>query len=80
MYNVPIFNRVKEKKMLLDIIIMHKKREGIIVKDLRGLEEILSDNESIKYKIIESNNEKLLIFCDCNTVPFFEYCTILFSS
>lgn len=46
--------------MLLDIIIMHKKRKGIIVKDLRGLEEILSGNESIKYKRIESNNKNIL--------------------
>ena len=46
--------------MLLDIIFMHKKREGIIVKDLRGLEEILSANESIKYKRIESNNKNIL--------------------
>ena len=46
--------------MLLDIIIMHKKRKEIIVKDLRGLEEILSANESIKYKRIESNNKNIL--------------------
>ena len=46
--------------MLLDIIIMHKKRNGIIVKDLKGLEEILSANESIKYKRIESNNKNIL--------------------
>lgn len=46
--------------MLLDIIIMHKKRKGIIVKDLRGLEEILSGNNSIKYKRIESNNKNIL--------------------
>lgn len=46
--------------MLLDIIIMHKRRKGIIVKDLRGLEEILSGSNSIKYKIIESNNENIL--------------------
>ena len=46
--------------MLLDIIIMHKKRKGIIVKDLRGLEEILSGNNSIKYKKIESNNKNIL--------------------
>ena len=46
--------------MLLDIIFMHKKREGIIVKDLRGLEEILSANNSIKYKRIESNNKNIL--------------------
>ena len=46
--------------MLLDIIIMHKKRKGIILKDLRGLEEILSGNDSIKYKRIESNNKNIL--------------------
>ena len=46
--------------MLLDIIIMHKKRKGIIVKDLRGLEKLLSGNNSIKYKIIESNNKNIL--------------------
>ncbi len=46
--------------MLLDIIIMHKKRKGIIVKDLKGLEEILSGNNSIKYKRIESNNKNIL--------------------
>ena len=38
--------------MLLDIIIMHKKRKGIIIKDLMGLEEILNRNKSIKYKRI----------------------------
>lgn len=46
--------------MLLDIIIMHKKRKGIIVKDLRGLEEILNGNNSIKYKRIESKNKNIL--------------------
>ena len=46
--------------MLLDIIIMHKKRKGIILKDLRGLEEILNSNKSIKYKRIESNNKNIL--------------------
>lgn len=46
--------------MLLDIIIMHKKRKGIIVKDLRGLEEILSGNNSIKYRKIQSNNGNIL--------------------
>lgn len=46
--------------MLLDIIIMHKKRNGIIVKDLKGLEKILSANESIKYKRIESKNKNIL--------------------
>ena len=46
--------------MLLDIIIMHKERKGIIVRDLKGLEEILSANESIKYKRIESNNKDIL--------------------
>ena len=46
--------------MLLDIIIMHKRRKGIIVKDLRGLEEILSGSNSIKYKRIESNNKNIL--------------------
>lgn len=46
--------------MLLDIIIMHKKRKGIIVKDLRGLEEILNCNNSIKYKRIESKNKNIL--------------------
>ena len=46
--------------MLLDIIIMDKKRKGIIVKDLRKLEEILSGNNSIKYKRIELNNKNIL--------------------
>lgn len=46
--------------MLLDIIIMHKERKGIIVKDLKGLEEILSGNNNIKYKRIESNNKNIL--------------------
>ena len=46
--------------MLLDIIIMHKKRKGIILKDLRGLEEILSGNDSIKYRKIQSNNANIL--------------------
>lgn len=46
--------------MLLDIIIMYKKRKGIIVKDLRGLEEILSSNDSIKYRKIQSNNTNIL--------------------
>ena len=46
--------------MLLDIIIMHKKRKGIIIKDLMGLEEILNSNKSIKYKRIESNNKNIL--------------------
>ena len=39
---------------------MHKKRKGIIVKDLRGLEEILNGNNSIKYKRIESKNKNIL--------------------
>lgn len=46
--------------MLLDIIIMQKKRKGIILKDLRGLEEILSGNDSIKYRKIQSNNANIL--------------------